>query len=167
MRARDVHPTLTRGAAAVVTLLVLAACGGDGSTDPTGVPSPSPDSAARLNMVLLSHIDLATLSLPASADVRQLTTQATSAAGNYGYTSPDGRRFALTGVSDGLSIVEVTDPSHPVRIAHVPGAASQWREVRTYGHYVYVTTEARVGMDIIDMANPSQPRKVGTYTDTF
>jgi choice-of-anchor B domain-containing protein len=32
---------------------------------------------------------------------------------------------------------------------------------------VYVTTEARVGMDIIDMRNPSQPRKVRSWSDTF
>lgn len=166
MRARDVHSSLIRATTAAVAALALAGCGGSGSTDPTAV-APSPDTAASLNMVLLSHVDLASLSLPASDDYRALAPQATSAAGNYGYTSPDGRRFALTGVSDGLSIVEVTDPRNPRRVAHIPGAASQWREVRTYGHYVYVTTEARVGMDIVDMANPSQPRKVGTFTDTF
>ena len=166
MRARDVHPPLIRAASAAIGLLVLAGCGDSGATDPSAV-APSPDTAASLNMVLQSHIDLATLSLPASADFRELTPQATSAAGNYGYTSPDGRRFALTGVSDGLSIVEVTDPRNPRRVAHIPGAASQWREVRTYRNYVYVTTEARVGMDIVDMANPSQPRKVGTFSETF
>ena len=172
MRARDFQQTLrvTRRPATALTLAALAGCGG-GSTAPTGAPSPSPsDRAASLNMVLLAHVDLAALSLTTVAQDDghpAAGPQASSAAGNYGYTSPDGRRFALTGVSDGLSIVEVTDPRNPRRIAHIPGAASQWREVRTYGHYLYVTTEARVGMDIIDMANPSQPRKVGAYTDTF
>jgi choice-of-anchor B domain-containing protein len=167
MRARDDRPPLTRAALAALALACLAACGSDdgGPLDPS---SPSPGTAASLNMVLLSHVDLNQLSLPAAArEYEALEARATSAAGNYGYTSPDGRRFALTGLSDGLSIVEVTDPRSPRRIAHVPGAASQWREVRTYRHYVYVTTEARVGMDIVDMSNPSQPRKVRSWAETF
>jgi len=169
MRARDEHPPLIRAALAALTLAALAACGGsEDSAGPLAPSSPSPGTAASsLNMVLLSHVDLNQLSLPASGEYQALAPQASSAAGNWGYTSPDGRRFALTGLSDGLSIVEVTDPRSPRRIAHVPGAASQWREVRTYRGYVYVTTEARVGLDIIDMGNPSQPRKVRSWSETF
>lgn len=166
MRARHVHSPLTRAAIAALALVVPAACGPEAT--PVSPSSPSPGTgAASLNMVLLSHVDLTQLSLPASVDFEALSPAASSAAGNWGYTSPDGRRFALTGLSDGLSIVEVTDPRAPRRIAHVPGAASQWREIRTYDRYVYVTTEARVGLDIIDMGNPSQPRKVRTYADAF
>ena len=55
----------------------------------------------------------------------------------------DGRRFALTGLSTGTSIVEVTSPSSPRRVAFIEGPASQWREIKTYKTYVYVTTEAR------------------------
>ena len=167
MRARDGHSSLIRAAIAALALASLAACGGSDS-GPLAPSSPSPGpSGSSLNMTLRAHMDLNQLSLPASADYQALGAQASSAAGNWGYTSPDGRRFALTGLSDGLSIVEVTDPRASRRIAHVPGAASQWREVRTYREYVYVTTEARVGLDIIDMRNPSQPRKVRSWTETF
>jgi choice-of-anchor B domain-containing protein len=166
MRARDDRSPLIRAAIAALTLAWLPGCGTSDSASPL-TPSSPPVSADSLNMSLLSHIDLGSLSLPASNDARGLDARASSAAGNYGYTSPDGRRFALTGLTDGLSIVEVTDPRNPRRIAHVPGAASQWREVRTYREYVYVTTEARVGLDIVDMRNPSQPRKVRSWGDTF
>ncbi len=167
MRARDHYPPLIRAATLAACGLAATSCGTDSAVpnDPSTFVGASPVSS--LNMVLRSHIDLTQLSLPASAEYGALASQASSAAGNWGYTSPDGRRFALTGVSDGLSIVEVTDPRSPRRIAHVPGAASQWREVRTYREYVYVTTEARVGLDIIDMRNPSQPRKVRSWSDTF
>ena len=155
-------------AAVVFAAAVLSGCG-DSGTDPSAVtPSPSPATGNSANMVLLSHVDLATLSLPAAGDeARALSAAATSAAGNYGYTSPDGRRFALTGLNDGTSIVEVTDPRNPRRVAHVPGASSSWREVRTYREYVYVTTEARTGLDIIDMRDPARPRKVQTWSQTF
>ena len=38
-------------------------------------------------MVLLSHVDLATLSLAGAGDPRAASTAATSAAGNWGYTT--------------------------------------------------------------------------------
>lgn len=168
MRDRDRRTRLIHAVA--LSVATLTGCGSDATpVGPTG-PSPSPSAGpagSSLNMVLLAQMDLTQLSLPASGEHEALAAQATSAAGNYGYTSPGGRRFALTGLSDGLSIVEVSDPRAIRRIAHIPGASSQWREVRTYGEYVYVTTEARTGLDIIDMRNPSQPRKVRTWSETF
>ena len=35
-------------------------------------------------------------------------------------------------------------------ILFVPGMNSIWRDVKTYGHYAYVTTEAMNGLLIID-----------------
>ncbi|HEY3121457.1 MAG TPA: hypothetical protein VGL15_12585, partial [Vicinamibacteria bacterium] len=87
---------MTSGGAAAL----LAGCGGGGRTAvPAATPSPTP-SPVSLNMSLLSHLDLATLTGQAAG---------VSAAGNWGYAAPDGRLFALTGTSAGLSIVEVTD----------------------------------------------------------
>lgn len=167
MRARERRTRLIRAVAlSAATFTACTEATPVGPTDPSPSPTAGP-AGASLNMVLLAQMDLTQLSLPASGENQALAAQATSAAGNYGYTSPDGRRFALTGLSDGLSIVEVTDPRAIRRVAHIPGAASQWREVRTYGEYVYVTTEARTGLDIVDMRNPSQPRKVRTWSDTF
>jgi choice-of-anchor B domain-containing protein len=167
MPTRAVRPSFHPPLAALLAALALAGCGGDGEPlGPTpGATSPPPPPGASQNMTLMAQVDLQTLSL-ASAD-GGAAPAATSAAGNWGYTSPDGRRFALTGLNDGLSIVEVTDPRNPRRIAHVPGANSQWREVRTYREYAYVTTEARTGLDIVDMRDPSRPRKVQTWSETF
>jgi choice-of-anchor B domain-containing protein len=142
--------------------LPLAACGRDSSpTTPVATPTaaPTPGSAARAeNMVLRARVDLPTLTGQAGA----------SGAGNYGYTSPNGRRFALTGTSLGLSIVEVTDPRNPRNAAFIPAAApSPWREVRTYGEYVYSVTEARIGMEIVSMRNPDGPERVQTWSKTF
>jgi len=158
----------TRSAVLFLTA-ALFGCGGEGDSgnEPSPVASPSPTGAASSNMVLLAHVDLATLSLAGSGAPQAASVAATSAAGNYGYTTADGRRFALTGLNDGTSIVEVTDPRNPRRVAHIPGASSSWREIRTYREYVYVTTEARTGLDVIDMRDPSRPRKVQTWSQTF
>jgi choice-of-anchor B domain-containing protein len=122
-------------------------------------------------MTLMAHLDAGALT-SATAHTHHdeplpLAPGAVSGSGNWGYTAPDGRRFALTGLSTGLSIVEVTDPARPRNVALIPGAASQWREVKTYGPYAYVTTEAKAGLDIVDLSNPDHPEKVATYTATF
>jgi choice-of-anchor B domain-containing protein len=157
-------------AAAALALVVTVGCGGDDSSSPSTVTVASPSPAAgAVNMTLLSHLDLATLNQapPVSAAAALAEGAALSAAGNWGYTTASGRRFALTGLSTGLSIVEVTDPARPKNIALVPGPESQWREIRTYGEYVYVTTEASWGLDIVTMKDPDRPRKIQTLSRSF
>jgi hypothetical protein len=155
----------------VVLLLVLAAAGCGGSVTRSDEPlaSPSPSGAPAANMRLLAQVDLGglTTNVHAHHDEPLEISGAVSAAGNWGYTSPSGRRFALTGTSAGTSIVEVTDGARPRPVALIQGPASQWREIRTYGEYVYVTTEARHGLDIISMKDPDHPEKVRTWNRTF
>src|SRR6185369_15372373 len=78
-----------------------------------------------------------------------------------------GLAVARGGLSTGTSIVEVTDPAHPRNVALVTGPDSQWREIRTYGEYVYTTTEAPWGLDIISMKDPDHPVRVQTWSKTF
>jgi choice-of-anchor B domain-containing protein len=151
---------LGRHAALVVLAAALAsaACGSDNPNDPAPLASPSPSSSALgVNMRLLAQLDLAALTGVAGA----------SGSGNWGYTTASGRRFALTGTSAGTSIVEVTDPARPRSVAFITGPASAWREIRTYGEYVYVSTEAQHGIDIISMKDPDRPVKIQTWNRTF
>jgi choice-of-anchor B domain-containing protein len=63
--------------------------------------------------------------------------------------------------------VDVTQPTAARRVAFIAGGPSSWREVKTYGPYAYVTTEAKTGLDIVDLGNPDQPVKVQTWSRTF
>lgn len=119
-------------------------------------------------MRLLAHLDLGALtaSVGSAQGAASVASAAVSGAGNWGYTTASGRRFALTGTSAGTSIVEVTDPARPIVRALVAGPASPWREIKTYGEYVYVTTEAPYGIDIISMKDPDHPEKVRTLDRT-
>ncbi len=159
---------------AVVLALITAACGGSDGGDTTAPTTVADDQGeVSRNMVLLDHIDIETLT--GSAGGAQVharhdeiaNTHGVSAAGNWGYTTADGRRFALTGTSEGLSIVEVTDPAAARVVALIPGEHSLWREVRTYRHWAYVTTEAKTGLDIVDLGDPDRPVKVRTWSETF
>ena len=150
-------------------LSLSVGCGGDAPSGPAPLPTPSsgPALTPPLNMVRLAHLTLADLVSRPLVPLATPQTGELSAAGNWGYTSPNGRRFALTGTSYGLSIVEVTDPAAPRNIGHIPGSTSGWREVRTFGEYAYVTTEARHGLDIVDLSDPDRPRLANTWTRTF
>jgi choice-of-anchor B domain-containing protein len=132
-------------------------------------PTGSASEPARLNMSLQAHLDLGSLTQAARVehDEPLVITGAFSGSGNWGYTASDGRRYALTGISAGLSIVNVSDPQHARPVALVAGPASAWREVKTYRNYAYVTTEAKSGLDIVDLKDPEHPRKVRTWARTF
>lgn len=71
----------------------------------------------------------------------------------WGYTDPQGREFALVGLCNGFSVVDITTPSAPVERYFIPGPGTMWREIKTWGHYAYCVTEAGTGLTIIDLAN--------------
>lgn len=69
----------------------------------------------------------------------------------WGYKDTTGKEYALVGAWNNLSIVDVTNPTAPVKRFSVPGPGSAWREIRTLGKYAYVTTEGGGGVTIVDM----------------
>lgn len=82
----------------------------------------------------------------------------------WGYTAPDGREYALEGVQNGTSIVDITDPSNLREVTFIPGSTSDWREIKTYQQYAYVVNETGGGMQIIDLSNlPTSATLAATY----
>lgn len=69
------------------------------------------------------------------------------------YADALGNEYALVGTDFGVSIVDVTDPTTPVIKFTVNGPSSQWREIKTYRTWAYVTTEGGGGLQIIDLSN--------------
>lgn len=78
----------------------------------------------------------------------------------WGYEK-DGREFALVGTHTGFSIVEVTNPAAPVQKQFIPGAISIWRDIKTWGHYAYVTHDSYSGTSsgllIVDLDSVDNP----------
>ncbi|HKR03587.1 MAG TPA: choice-of-anchor B family protein [Bacteroidia bacterium] len=68
-----------------------------------------------------------------------------------GYVDSQGNEYALVGTEEGLSIVDVTTPASPVEMFAVQGEQSEWREVKTWQHYAYVTNEEGDGLQIINL----------------
>jgi choice-of-anchor B domain-containing protein len=79
-----------------------------------------------------------------------------TAANICGYAA-NGREYALVGGSAGLIIVDVTKPDAPVKLAQLPGPNNLWKEIKTYKHYAYVTSEGGQGVQIVDMSKLPDP----------
>ncbi len=87
----------------------------------------------------------------------KLTYTNQSLANLWGYTS-GGKEYALVGAKNGLSIVDVTDPTAPDEIVLIGGVSSDWREIKTYQHYAYVVSEGGGGVFIVDLTDlPNAP----------
>lgn len=69
--------------------------------------------------------------------------------------------YALVGLTGGTgnnsacAIVDVTNATNPVLKFTIPGPNSIWREIRTWGNYAYITTEASDNTFGITIANLS------------
>lgn len=100
----------------------------------------------------------------------------TSASNMWGHTDlNNGREYALIGLRNGTGIVDITVPTAPTVVAHIPAAASLWRELRVYQTYdtvvrrwrayAYIVTEASgQGVQIVDLSNlPLSAALVATY----
>ena len=92
--------------------------------------------SAQSKLQLIGHLPYAPLSL----------------AGCWHYVDSTGNEWGLIGTSGGLSIVDLSVPSVPVERFSVPGLASNWREVRTWGGFAFVGSEAAgSGITIVDL----------------
>ena len=74
----------------------------------------------------------------------------------WGYAN-DGKEYAIIGRVSGTSIFEVTDGKNPSLLLHIPGARSQWREIKSWKNYIYaVADQGKDGLLIINMSNAAE-----------
>jgi choice-of-anchor B domain-containing protein len=88
------------------------------------------------NLQLIGHLDYDSLTL----------------AGCWHHIDSEGNEYALVGTSSGLSIVNLNEPSAPYEMFSVPSLINNWREVKTWAGYAYVSTEAAMsGITIVNL----------------
>ncbi len=89
----------------------------------------------------------------------------------WAYTGPDGREYALMGEATGIAIVAIPSLEIVARVASASeDAPFYWRDIKTYGSFAYVTTEARgenEGLQIIDLRGlPLHAEQIGVVRGT-
>jgi choice-of-anchor B domain-containing protein len=79
----------------------------------------------------------------------------------WGYS--DGQNeYALVGTYDGLSVVDVSNPSQPKELAYINTVNSIWKDIKTYSHYAYIThgiyssSDVATGLLIVDLNTINQ-----------
>jgi hypothetical protein len=111
--------------------------------------------SAQLNLELLAHV-------PNDSGV--------TLSGCWHYVDSTGGEYALVGTRMGLDIWNLDNPTQPERLFQVPGIVNNWREVKTWGGYAYVGSEAvGSGITIVDLRHlPDSIRwKVWTGNDSL
>lgn len=84
----------------------------------------------------------------------------------WGYTDSLDREYALVGVYNGFSIVDVSNPSTPVELFFVPGANTTWRDMKVWDGFAYVTNEnsSGGGLLIVDLRHLPDTIYTSTWT---
>lgn len=135
---------------------LLLACGGSGGGGNPGASGGPSAPTSNFGTALLAQV---------ARD---------GVAGCWGYTAPDGGRYALMGTAKGVLVADLRDPAAPRVVDELDGPTDTpspgifWREMRVHGHYAYVCAEEtnfRGGVMIIDLAGlPGSVRFVRSFT---
>ena len=113
--------------------------------------------------MVASSVALAEYGVPAAVNVQftgsiDLTSSGERARrGNdiWGWTdSQTGKEYAIMGLNNKSSIVDITDPSDLIHVADIKTQtwSSTWRDMKVYKDHVYIVSEAfRHGMQVFDL----------------
>lgn len=76
----------------------------------------------------------------------------------WGYVDHQGNEYAIVGLVNGTSFVDVTNPSIPVEKALIPGPTCVWRDIKTWNNYAYVVHDGvefseSQGLMIVDLSD--------------
>ena len=77
----------------------------------------------------------------------------------------DGREFAVVGLQNAASFVDVTDPYNPFEVGRIDGGTSIWRDLKYWNRHVYIGTEADDGIKVVSVDDLDNPVLVNTITD--
>ena len=71
----------------------------------------------------------------------------------WGWVDGNGTEYALVGLRDRFSVINLSNPSSPTEEFYIDESAyqSNWRDIKTFGNYAYITTEAYEGLLIVDL----------------
>ncbi|MCV2368310.1 LVIVD repeat-containing protein [Roseateles oligotrophus] len=151
-QAKEIRSSVTLYTVMLSLAIALSACGGGGtaaSADP--LPPPIAQGGKLVGSVARTGV-----------------------AGTWGYTGPDGNRYAIMGTAKGVLVLDLRDPTQPRVVDEVDGPTDTrhpgiyWREMRVYGSHAYIVSEhsnVRGGIMILDLGGlPASVRYVKSVT---
>ena len=104
---------------------------------------------------LVAHISLSTMSAEEGNDI-------------WGWTDAEtGKEYALMGLENGTAFIDMSNALNPIYLGKLSTAttSSSWRDVKVYGDYAYIVSEANDhGVQIFDL---KRLRNVSNPTENF
>lgn len=87
------------------------------------------------NITMLSNFDVSSVPSEPTFGIRYN--------GIWGWHDGAGKEYGFIGATNGVFIVEVTNPTTPVQRDFVPGCVTNciWRELKTYNNYLYMVSD--------------------------
>jgi len=72
----------------------------------------------------------------------------------WGFEDRNGNEYVVIGVKSGIKIFQISDPENPVLVKHIRADNSIWRDIKSYGNYLYaVADQGNDGLMVINMSN--------------
>ena len=150
--------------------IVLCACGGGGNKGPGSPSGGGPalgtgpatcaggfaDDFACNGISLRKRVPLADMGGAQGNDI-------------WGWVDPStGSEYALMGMNNGVSFVDVTDPENPLIIGRLPTQTqpSSWRDIKVYRDYAFVVADGAGphGMQVFDLSRLRNATPPATFT---
>ncbi len=114
---------------------------------------------SRILVILFTTLSLANISLAQKNIAFQSNLKYTAQLNDiWGYVDTSSNEYAIVGVFNGVSIVDVTDPINPLEKFFIKGPLSTWRDIKTWDQHAYVVhdnisgSDTSVGLMIIDLS---------------
>ena len=73
----------------------------------------------------------------------------------WGWEDSTGNEYALVGLKNGFSCVNVSNPATAYEEFYISDLNSTWRDIKSWRNYAYITTEANAGLLIVDLSDMS------------
>jgi choice-of-anchor B domain-containing protein len=122
-----------------------SAAGSDGAPEPTHLQACEDGLAGGFpchNVDLLERFSNSALGASSGND-------------SWGWTDPlTGREYALMGLNNGTSFIDITDPEASVLLGKLPthSGNSVWRDIKVYANHAFIVAEAtNHGMQVFDL----------------
>lgn len=107
-------------------------------------------SSAQLNLSLITNY----VYPPARGEMSDI----------WGYVDQTGIEYAIVGMENGVSIMDLSNSANPVEVFYSPGTPIIWRDIKVWQNTAYITNEASGGMKIIDLSGLPAALTAGDVT---
>ena len=114
-----------------------------------------------LNVNLLSHLSLSDIGATGGVIGNDI----------WGWTDSDtGKEYALFGLTDGTSFIDITDPTNPLYLGKLPShvGSNVWRDIKVYDDYAFIVADgiSNHGMQIFDLTSLQGVTTPTTFSET-